>query len=419
MVQGTSGTPITRNRMSAVERRQQLAEAAAQQFHRVGFHAVTIADVAASVGLTPPAIYRHFTNKQALLAAAIDSGLARVEATVTNHPDANWGARLNDLAAIAVERRDLWMLLQREIRHLTDVDRAPLEKRFAQFTAGLRVELRATRPDLDPRDAALIVTAVLAVFASQSAYPTRYSAADRRRVLVEAAKAVAETVLPTVDAQVDDSPRVPTAPVLKAEGEGEDPAHLSPSGRDSTRLLRSEGLLSTSIRLFHERGYAAVSLDDIGAEVGMAGPSIYHHFATKADLLLGAFTRATDWLATRRNSAETNSLDQLVRIYVDLGVRERLLLGVYVLEAASLPPADARRVRAALDADVDAWSAALHQDRPTLSGTERAILVQAARAVVHDVVRVGHFHDRPAIGSEMEALLHAVLNASLASGSDS
>jgi Bacterial regulatory proteins, tetR family len=34
-------------------------------------------------------------------------------------------------------------------------------------------------------------------------------------------------------------------------------------------------LLETAIRLFAARGYQAVSLDDIGAELGLAGSSLY------------------------------------------------------------------------------------------------------------------------------------------------
>ena len=53
------------------QRRAQLATAAAGQFHRLGFHQVSTADVAAAVGLTAPAIYRHYKSKEDLLVAAI------------------------------------------------------------------------------------------------------------------------------------------------------------------------------------------------------------------------------------------------------------------------------------------------------------------------------------------------------------
>lgn len=40
-----------------------------------------------------------------------------------------------------------------------------------------------------------------------------------------------------------------------------------------------------ALKLFHEQGYAETSMEDIGAAVGMAGPSIYLHFPSKIAIL--------------------------------------------------------------------------------------------------------------------------------------
>ena len=44
---------------------------------------------------------------------------------------------------------------------------------------------------------------------------------------------------------------------------------------------RREEILDAAARLFAERGYHGVSIDDIGAAVGMSGPGFYRHFAGK------------------------------------------------------------------------------------------------------------------------------------------
>ncbi|MCY7344049.1 MAG: TetR/AcrR family transcriptional regulator [Pseudonocardia sp.] len=49
-------------------RREQILAVAAQLFARHGFHGVTIADLGAAVGVSGPALYRHFPGKEALLA---------------------------------------------------------------------------------------------------------------------------------------------------------------------------------------------------------------------------------------------------------------------------------------------------------------------------------------------------------------
>jgi AcrR family transcriptional regulator len=49
-------------------RREQILQAAAQLFAERGSRAVGVDDVGAAVGVTGPAIYRHFTSKDAMLA---------------------------------------------------------------------------------------------------------------------------------------------------------------------------------------------------------------------------------------------------------------------------------------------------------------------------------------------------------------
>jgi len=398
-----------RSRMSAAARRQQLAVAAAKQFHHLGFHRVTLAAVAADVGVTAPAVYRHFRNKQTLLVGAIDSGLTLVEAAVTQPADASWDDRLERLATAAADRRDLWALLQREMRHLPPADREPLETRFTAVTTELRRQLGTVRADLPTADSRLLITAVLAVFSSQSAYPARSPRSERRRVLRAAAAALSRIEWPPIPS--------PAAPVVDGArpGFGQSEPSVAAVGRnDAVPAARREEVLMTAIRLFHEHGYAAMSLDDIGAAIGMAGPSILYHFPAKADLLIEAFSRASASLSAARDELSTVTLDDLVAIYVGLGVRERLLFGVYVLEAVSLPEEAGQAIRRALDADIDAWTEALVEARPDLTDIEATILVHAARAVVNDVVRIGHLHERPTIAAELVTMVRTVLWTDLA-----
>jgi AcrR family transcriptional regulator len=371
------------------ERRAQLAGVAAQQFCRLGFHQVSMADVATAVGLTAPAIYRHYRSKDDLLAAAIGSGLDLVSAALADVAEASAADFLTTAAGVAIVRRDLWILLQRELRHLSPEQRQPLEERFeAEIARPFRALVRRERPDLPARDTGLVATAILATLASPSVYRNHRSVREQRRVLAAAARAACQ-------ARWD-----PAA--------GPAAASWPPPARAADRGAE---VLDTAIRLFAARGYQAVSLDDIGAELGLAGPSLYYYYATKSDILVAALTRAAEWLAVQRRGAV--SLDDLVAAYTGLGLRERLLFAVYVAEAVSLPPEAGRRIRVGLDADVQAWCAALGELRPVLTGAQRLALVHAARAVVHDVVRIGSWHDRPDLPLTLGALVTAVLTAPL------
>ncbi|MGQ0843768.1 MAG: TetR/AcrR family transcriptional regulator [Sporichthyaceae bacterium] len=56
-------------------RQQELLVAAARLFARDGYHAVGINDISAEVGLSGPALYRHYPSKEALLIAVFDDAI--------------------------------------------------------------------------------------------------------------------------------------------------------------------------------------------------------------------------------------------------------------------------------------------------------------------------------------------------------
>jgi AcrR family transcriptional regulator len=57
----------------APSRREQILAAAAELFARHGFHGVGIDDIGAAVGISGPALYRHFRGKDAMLAEMLTS----------------------------------------------------------------------------------------------------------------------------------------------------------------------------------------------------------------------------------------------------------------------------------------------------------------------------------------------------------
>src|SRR5262245_25995732 len=112
------GSVVRSPRMRAAERRTQLAHLAARRFHELGYHGVSLDLVATEAGVTAPAVYRHFRNKQALLAAAISSGLDLVEDALLRTTGGTLSELVTAVAEAGLERPDLWVLLQRESRYL-------------------------------------------------------------------------------------------------------------------------------------------------------------------------------------------------------------------------------------------------------------------------------------------------------------
>lgn len=374
-------------------RRDELALTAGRQFQRLGYHRVTMADVASSAGMTAPALYRHFKNKQDLLAAATASGLDMVEG-ILGSEHGTWDDLLTGLAGAAMERPDLWVLVQREMRHLTVGSRVELDRRLEGVVSEVSARLGVDRPVLASADLGLLVTAALGSIASPPLYRLELGKAESQRLIGSAAGAASRVVLGSVLTEGD--PTLSRPPLSDGDSRG-------------------ERLLEAAVVLFNQRGYGAVRLDDIGAAVGIAGPSIYHHYSTKADLLVSAFMRALAWLSapdrgtTSSRAAPRQTMTLLVTRYVDLAVGHPDLFGVYLSEAVNLPDEAGRRVAAALRSDIAQWVRTLVAVRPELSPGQAQLLVLAARGAVTDVVRMGTLLQRRNVASEMVRIVDAVL----------
>lgn len=67
--------PLTMNMRKRLEsdvRREQIAEAALKLVVSEGISALTVKNIAAKVGVTPPALYRHYAGKTEILAAVVE-----------------------------------------------------------------------------------------------------------------------------------------------------------------------------------------------------------------------------------------------------------------------------------------------------------------------------------------------------------
>jgi AcrR family transcriptional regulator len=57
---------------------------------------------------------------------------------------------------------------------------------------------------------------------------------------------------------------------------------------------RRDAIVSAAARFFAERGYAAVGMRDVAEAVGVRGASLYHHFASKEEILYAICLTVTD-----------------------------------------------------------------------------------------------------------------------------
>ncbi len=113
--------------------------------------------------------------------------------------------------------------------------------------------------------------------------------------------------------------------------------------------------------MFAAFGYHGVSIEDLGAAVGISGPGVYRHFPSKdallADLLVGI---SEDLLEGGRAevaaaAGRPEALERLVDRHLVFSLGDPDLIRVHDRDLASLSPADGRAVRRLQRAYVVLW----------------------------------------------------------------
>jgi AcrR family transcriptional regulator len=151
---------------------------------------------------------------------------------------------------------------------------------------------------------------------------------------------------------------------------------------DAANPSRRELILRAAAQLFAERGSRAVGVDDIGAAVGVTGPAIYRHFASKDAMLAEMLVRISERLlagGTERIAAAGDSptaqLRALVAFHVDFALDNPALITVQDRDLGALSERDARQVRQLQRRYVEEWVAViarLHPQEPTTAARARA-----------------------------------------------
>lgn len=375
-------------------RRALIISAATDLFHGRGYDHVSMGDIADAVAMGPSALYRHFPGKQQLLLAVIRDGLAPVRDLVAETDFTDRTTALPAFARLALDHRELGVLWQREARHLAAEDRAELRADLREFGRATAILIGAVRPELNPAGADLLAWVMSAVLTSPSFHHLDLPRSDYERLLAELIGIVLDTGLPAGFAEATATPL--------------DVPALAPSSR-------REALLAQAIRMFAARGYASVGIEDIGAAVGIAGPSIYNHVGSKLELLETAFGRGTAALYLDMNNiyatapTPTDALRRLIRSYVEFVGRNHYLVDLMITEGEHLPEDDRHRARQAQHNYIDEWVHLLRQVNPDLDSITARIRVQAALTVANDGARIPHLRRNPDVPAALEDICTRLL----------
>jgi AcrR family transcriptional regulator len=170
------------------ERGRRILDAAAQAFHEKGFHGVGVDEIGRRAGLSGPALYRHFSGKDEILATLLDEAMDELMTAtepVPGDPAVDLEHALRHHVAFALEHRQLVSLYHRETRSLADPWATAVARRTGRYTRRWEALVAQRFPAADPEVVATATQACLGMLFSVSAWPDRaLQTADVGDVLV-------------------------------------------------------------------------------------------------------------------------------------------------------------------------------------------------------------------------------------------
>jgi AcrR family transcriptional regulator len=368
------------------DRKAQIARAAAEAFSALGYHAVSMDAIAAKVGISAPALYRHYASKYDLFRGAVLAlGQQLVDCTdfaddesAAADPAATLDRLVDALIGVTLPNRESGGLYRWQARYLHGEDQAVLMDQLRLVNRRIQKPLMAIRPTLTSSQRWMLSSGLLSVIGSMVDHRVQLPADDIRALLTESASALLAAELP----RPQDPLRRPAAWRIFASDTGV-----------------YEALLHASMVLFNAKGYPETSMADIASAVGIPVSGIYRYFPGKCDILSTGLRRAADRVSGHLSAVLTGvaeprqMLSLLIEAYVATSFANPELAAIYYTERVSLTRADQELLRSVQRSTIDSWMRLLTAARPTLSSTQARFLVHAAMALVVDLGRLVHYED--------------------------
>jgi AcrR family transcriptional regulator len=267
----------------------------------------------------------------------------------------------------------LGLLMDRDARSMAVEHQAALRTEVGGIVHRLSAVVACSRPELDEGATDLLARSLFAVFMSPSFHHLALPRGEYETLLSELALRV---VFAPIEGFDTTSQRVVASPL--------------------TPVSRREAVLSEATRLFARNGYAGVSLEDIGASLGIAGSSVYNHVESKADILVTSLRRSTAYLmldlnrilSSTRDPAE--ALTGLIDSYVEMMTTHTDVLDLLITQIDQLPAEERHEFRQIQHDYIAEWTHLIEESEPDLDPTAARIQVQTVLTVVNDTCRTPH-----------------------------
>lgn len=161
------------------------------------------------------------------------------------------------------------------------------------------------------------------------------------------------------------------------------------TARYRAKVDRQMALLREAARLFAQRGFSGVSIEDLGAAVGVSGPAVYRHFPSKQALLGTILVRVSERLLAGGQAVigtdedPQTQLDALVRFHVDFALADADVIRVQDRDLDSLSDDDRHRVRRLQREYVELWIGALMRVHPHRSKGDLRVRAHACFGLIN------------------------------------
>lgn len=201
------------------------------------------------------------------------------------------------------------------------------------------------------------------------------------------------------------------------QGAGANSPAVGANRRSQLKSDRRSQLLGAAERLFAERGFLAVRLDDIGAAAGVSGPAIYRHFPNKesmlVELLVGISTQlltgARDVISS--NIGNAAALHGLVDFHLDFALAQPDLIRIQDRDLAHLPATAQRHVRKAQRQYVEVWVGVLRRINPEVPEADARLMAHAVFGLLNSTPHSMKSLDNAPADPVHQARAHAVMRA--------
>ena len=355
------------------DRRDQILDAAAEAFGRRGFDGVTVAELAESVGVTAPALYRHFGAKDQILSAVTTGTLDRLVVVAESHIGVDGLDQLTrDLTTEVLDRP--WQVvayLRERHRWAADTTR-PTQREVELFGAIDQVIDRAVA-GLTAGDRRCRMIAMVGVLRGVAERAPRLSR-------------------PAADAFIADAV---TAVLRAAPVRAINPGRLHPSNAATWRLPPSprERILAAALPLFRSRGFDGVGIGEIGDHAGVGASNVSRYFGSKEEVLVDIYDRvgarvevAVDDAVASASDAD-HALQNLLEAYTEVAFGAADLVVVVGENRGALPRNEIARLRRRDRRVADIWRGVIAALRPELRPVETTTVVAGVIALVNSFPR--------------------------------